>query len=103
MLIEGETSPWFHASCPLGSLTHELPHLADPLLSQKSGFANSANVPVRFGSPVTMCKMFISTGSARYLVTITPCPVARSVAVSPAAARSIARTGEAERAGCPCT
>ena len=63
--MAGATSPWFHASWPAGSLTHELPHLAAPLLSQKSGLANSANVPVRFGSPVTMCKMFISTGSAR--------------------------------------
>jgi hypothetical protein len=65
VLISGATSPWFQASCPLGSLTHELPHLAGPLLSQKSGLANRANVPVRFGSPVIMCRMFISTGSAR--------------------------------------
>jgi hypothetical protein len=34
VLISGATSPWFHASPPLGSLKHELPQLAGPLLSQ---------------------------------------------------------------------
>lgn len=45
MLISGATSPWFHASWPLGSLKHDVPQLEDPLLSQKSGLANRANVP----------------------------------------------------------
>jgi hypothetical protein len=64
VLISGATSPWFHASCPAGSLTQDVPQLAEPLLSQKSVFPKSATVPVRLGSPVIMCRIFISTGSA---------------------------------------
>ena len=67
VLICGATSPWFHASPPDGSQTSAV--LAQDegrlLSSQKSGLANSASVAVRFGSPVIMCRFFISTGSAR--------------------------------------
>ena len=50
---------------PAGSLTHDVPHEAEPALSQKSVLPNRATVGVLFGSPVTMCSSFISTGSAR--------------------------------------
>src|SRR5260370_42084601 len=51
VLIDGATSPWFHASWPLGSLAHELPQLDDPLLRQRSGLANSASVAGHLRSP----------------------------------------------------
>ena len=64
VLICGEMVPWFHASPPAGSLKHDLPQLAGPLDSQKLGLPNISIVGVRLGSPVTMCRIPISTGSA---------------------------------------
>src|SRR5215470_10370082 len=102
VLIWEPTSPWFHASVG-SSPKQDLPHVALPLDRKKSVLAKSITVGVRLGSPVIMCRIFSSTGSARYLVSQTVCPVTRSLPVSLAAARSSERTGELDRPGWPCT
>ena len=65
VLICAATVPWFHASVPLGWVKHDLPHEALPLVSQKLALPNITIDGVRLGSPVIMCRIFSSTGSAR--------------------------------------
>ena len=70
--ISSWMSPWFHAK---PGLTHAL-HTACTgvdVVKKKSGLPNIVNVGVRFGSALTMCSVFSSTGVGERRVSGTVC------------------------------